>query len=64
TAYVSLLRRYRNGVDHFQKLYWDDRFADMVAKPETARWAESLTEAFGNYFARRAVEADHPALRR
>jgi len=62
TDCVSLLRRYRHGVDHFQKDYWDARFDEMVSRLDTATWAEALTEAFGNYFARRAVDTNHPAL--
>jgi hypothetical protein len=61
--YVNLLRRYRNGVDHFQPTYWDDRFAEMISEEPTAIWATALTDALGAYFIRRAVETNHPALR-
>jgi hypothetical protein len=62
TDCVALLKRYRNGVAHFQKSYWDARFGEMISQPDTATWAEALTQAFGNYFSRRAVETNHPAL--
>lgn len=62
SGYVRMLRRYRNGVAHFQRTYWDIRFDEMISTPETAPWAENLTQAFGAYFARRAIETNHPAL--
>jgi hypothetical protein len=62
--YILLLRRYRNGVDHFQRAYWDARFDEMISQPESAAWAEKLTAALGAYFARRAVETNHPALQK
>lgn len=63
TRYVALLKRFRHGVAHFQKKYWDDRFDEMVREPETAVWAERLLIAMGDYFERRAIETNHPALR-
>ncbi len=59
---VDLLREYRHGVMHFNAKYFNDRFARMIGKPEVARWAEELTDAFSAYFARRALETNHPAL--
>ena len=32
---VDLLRRYRNGVDHFQKSYFDARFVDFMGPPDS-----------------------------
>ena len=60
---VRRLKFYRHGVFHFQKRYWNKLFAKMTDKPETAQWAEALTMAFSDYFARRAIETNHPALK-
>jgi hypothetical protein len=59
---IALLKRYRHGVMHFQRQYWDARFDEMISKPATASWAEALTAGFQAYFARRAIETNHPAL--
>lgn len=51
STYVDLLRRFRNGVDHYQATYWDDRFTDFVAGgAESAVWVRSLHSAFGRWF--------------
>lgn len=48
--YVLLLRRYRNGVFHFQKNYYDDRFLDFMRPPDTPEWVHDVHSAFGRYF--------------
>ena len=48
---VDLLRRYRNGIFHFQKDYYDKRFMDFMSEGENcAVWVRQLREAFGDYF--------------
>jgi len=48
---VDLLRRYRNGVFHFQKDYYDKRFIDFIAEGEnTVEWVRRLNTAFGKLF--------------
>jgi len=61
--YVRRLGEYRHAVAHFNAQYWNERFAGMVEKRETLKWAEDLTDAFQCYFARRAIETDHPAVK-
>ncbi len=46
---VDLLRRYRNGVDHFQKDYFDGRFFDFMGSPDTPKWARDLNRDFGRF---------------
>ena len=46
---VDLLRRYRNGVDHYQKDYFDGRFLDFMGPPETPQWARDLNGEFGRF---------------
>ena len=46
---VDLLRRYRNGVDHFQKDYFDGRFIDFMGPPDTPRWTRELNKEFGRF---------------
>ena len=47
---VDLLRRYRNGVFHYQKTYNDDRFVEFIKEGEdTVNWVRGLTSAFDKY---------------
>jgi hypothetical protein len=48
---VALLRRYRNGVCHFQTDYFADRFAGFVdSAHEPVQWVRKLNSEFGRYF--------------
>ncbi len=47
---VDLLRRFRNGVCHFQPNYLDDRFIAFMAEPTTVAWVRKLNTEFGRYF--------------
>jgi hypothetical protein len=47
---VDLLRRYRNGVFHFQPSYHDDRFVDFYKTGGTPAWVRQLQEAFSRWF--------------
>lgn len=50
SPYVDLLRRYRNGVFHFQKKFYDERFWDlMLAGREAVQWVSELHGEFGRY---------------
>jgi hypothetical protein len=51
SPHVDLLRRFRNGVAHYQPKYWDDRLTDFVAQgPSSAKWARELNGNFGRFF--------------
>lgn len=48
---VDLLRRYRNGVFHFQRTYFDERFLAFIRDGEdVVDWVRSLNSAFGRFF--------------
>ena len=48
---VDLLRRFRNGVFHFQSQYNDKRFiAFMEEGTDSVEWVRSLNLEFGRYF--------------
>jgi hypothetical protein len=48
---VDLLRRYRNGVFHFQRQYFDARFMGLIDDGEdVVEWVESLNNAFSRVF--------------
>lgn len=48
---VDLLRRYRNGVFHFQPEYMDKRFRGFVEEgTEPVAWVRELNEQFGRFF--------------
>jgi hypothetical protein len=48
---VELLRRYRNGVFHFQSNYHDKRFHEFMSQgTDEVVWVRSLNEQFGRYF--------------
>lgn len=51
SANVDLLKRYRNGVFHFQENYFDDRFIGFMQRGQkAAEWAGGLNRAFAAYF--------------
>ena len=45
-ANVEALRRCRNGVFHFQKTYFDERFLGLMRQPNFVRWVYDLTDTF------------------
>jgi hypothetical protein len=48
---VDVLKRFRNGVVHFQAKYWDDRLMDFIADgANSAAWARKLNAEFGRFF--------------
>jgi hypothetical protein len=48
---VALLRRYRNGVFHFQRRYFDTRFVGFVqAGEDVVTWVRELNVQFGRFF--------------
>jgi len=48
---LRLLRRYRNGVAHFQKTYFDRRFTEFVDQGDAILdWAHALHSALGEHF--------------
>jgi hypothetical protein len=50
---VQLLKRFRHGTFHFQKTYFDERFANfMRLGGESRDWADDLSGAFGAFFLR------------
>ena len=50
SPHVDLLRRYRNGVCHFQRDYCDPRFLDLVGAKGAVPWVRELNLALGRYF--------------
>jgi hypothetical protein len=58
---VDLLRRYRNGVFHFQPVYYDDRFVGLIRDGEdVVTWVRSLNSAFGRVFLEIFNPEDYP----
>lgn len=48
---VELLRRYRNGVFHLQKDYFDERFIGFMRDGvKSVEWVRNRNRAFGRYF--------------
>lgn len=51
SPHLDFLRRFRNGIYHFQEDYFDKKFMDALGRGEDFdKWAESLTFAFARYF--------------
>ncbi len=50
TDYVEKLKRFRNGVFHFQKKLMDERFLDFIALPDSEKWITELWEALSDFF--------------
>jgi len=47
---VDLLRRYRNGVFHFQREYFDNRFFDFASGSDNATWIRLLNDNLSRFF--------------
>jgi hypothetical protein len=48
---VELLRRYRNGVFHFQREYFDERFLGLIRDgQDAAAWVLDLNQSFSAFF--------------
>ena len=51
SSLVDLLRRFRNGVFHYQRNYFDERFWNFIEEGErSAAWVRDLNKEFGRYF--------------
>src|SRR5207249_3264952 len=50
SPYVDVLKRYRNGVFHYQRAMWDRRFLDFIREGEaSATWARQLHVGLGTW---------------
>ena len=47
SPFVENLRRFRNGVCHFQQNYFDDRFIEIAANPASVPWVRELHQRLG-----------------
>lgn len=48
---VNLLKQYRNGVFHFQKEYYDERFTKLMTEgQDVAIWIRDLRDKFSRWF--------------
>ena len=52
SPFVETLRRFRNGMFHYQRSYQDARFQDWLFKStdEAAAWARQVRDAFAHWF--------------
>ena len=59
---VRLLKKYRDGVFHFQRNYFDDRFIGFVGAKDSVDWVRTIHSEFGEYF-RREIPQLRPATK-
>lgn len=50
SEYVQKLKRYRNGVFHFQKEYKDIRFEELDKEKGAVEWIRKLNSELGRFF--------------
>lgn len=50
SANLDLLRRFRNGVCHYQRNYSDPRFLDLAQAQGVVPWVRQLNSSLGRYF--------------
>ena len=51
SEYCDILRRYRNGVFHYQKRYFNNKFTSLFDEgDEIGIWANEVHEEFSRYF--------------
>ena len=55
---VKLLRNYRNGVFHFQRNYFDMRFAGFFMSKDSVNWVRQIHSELGMYFLRKHSETN------
>lgn len=61
--FVGLLRRYRNGVFHFQADYFDKRFVDVLSQEKDyVKWIRKLNSELGRFFLEwfKRYDNEHP----
>jgi hypothetical protein len=46
---VAMLKRYRHGVFHFQRTYFDQKYMPFLTRPDSAPWVRGLHSAFFRY---------------
>lgn len=51
---VDLLRRFRNGVFHFQEEFESEKILKFLEQPETEVWTRMVFKEFGRFFLERA----------
>ena len=49
---VRLLKKYRDGVFHFQRNYYDERFLNFINSADSVQWVRKLHSELGKYFLR------------
>jgi hypothetical protein len=49
---VRSLRKYRDGVFHFQRNYFDDRFLNFIKARDSVAWVRTIHSELGAYFRR------------
>ena len=47
---VWLLKKYRDGVFHFQRNYCDDRFLNFIKAGDSVEWVRTIHSELGEYF--------------
>lgn len=50
SPHLPLLKRFRHGVFHFQKDFFDDRTQNFLDDPTTFEWSGRLSDAFDAWF--------------
>lgn len=61
--HVDILRRYRNGVFHYQQDFADNRFTGMISEGlDTIRWVKELDSAFDMFFSVHRARLDVRSL--
>jgi hypothetical protein len=58
---VRLLKKYRDGVFHFQKNYFDDRFLGFIKAGDSVEWVRTIHSELGEYFRREIPQLDPKA---
>ena len=58
----ELLRRYRNGICHFQRKYFDDRFMALIQEKSVVMWLQVLNREFGRFLLEYINTHDHADL--
>jgi hypothetical protein len=61
---VPLLKKYRDGVFHFQRNYFDDRFNNFIKAGDSVEWVRTIHSELGEYFGREVPKINSAAQKK
>src|SRR5947207_7126812 len=61
---VRLLKKYRDGIFHFQRNYFDDRFGNFIKSADSVLWVRAIHSELGEYLRREVPKINSAAQKK